>query len=134
MERRLEERRPCSLDARLTGLKNGETAQGQITNIAKSGICLVSSLQLGQGEVVQVELADSKLFGNIAYCHPEANLFRSGVEVLQVQVGGAQLSRLLETILMDSGPVVPEPTAAPSGRVKAASENPGQVPSEIHLG
>jgi hypothetical protein len=83
--------------------------------------------------VVQVELADSKLFGNIAYCHPEANLFRSGVEVLQVQVGGAQLSRLLETILMDSGPVVPEPTAA-SGRVTAAGENPRQVPSEIHLG
>jgi hypothetical protein len=80
-----------------------------------------------------VELADSMLFGNIAYCHPDANLFRSGVEVLQVLVGGAQLSRLLETILMDSGPVVPE-SAAPSGRVKAGSENPRHVPSEIHLG
>jgi hypothetical protein len=110
MERRFEERRPCNLDARLTGLKNGDTGSGRITDISQSGICIVSPLQFERGDIVQLDLADSRVFGHTAYCQAEASLFRTGIEVVQVLVGGTQLTRLLGTILVDAAPAVPEPT------------------------
>jgi len=110
MERRLEERRPCNLDARLTGLKNGDTGSGRITDVSESGICILSALQFERGDIIQLELADSKMFGHMAYCQAEATMFRTGIEVVQVLVGGTQLSRLLGTILVDAAPPGPEPS------------------------
>jgi hypothetical protein len=118
MERRLENRWSCDFEAKLTGLKNGDTGPGRITNISKSGIGILSSLRFEQGDVVQVDLADNKMFGHIAYCHADADSYRTGIEIVQVLVGGPQLSRLLETILRESLPTILKP--AP--------------PSEIHLG
>ena len=117
MDRRSEDRRPCNLDARLTGLKNGDTGSGQILNISKSGICVVSALPFERGDVVQVEMGENRMFGHIAYCEPEAQLYRCGMEIVQVLVGGSQISRLLATILTDS---IPEDTQT--------------EPSEIRLG
>jgi PilZ domain-containing protein len=135
MDRRLEERSPCNLPAKLTSSKSGHTGPARIGNLSESGICIISSLRLEQGEQVQIDLADNKIFGHISYCHPEGSLFRSGIEVVQVLVGGAQLSRLLESLLAGSEHVSAEDAAVVhSGSAKPGSEKSRHVPSEIHLG
>ena len=118
MERRSDKRWPTNLEAQVVHLRNPEkTGGGHITDISASGVCLKAPFQLERGDMVRLEFAGSVLFGHVAYSKPEGPLYRSGIEVVRVLLGGSDMSQLLKSILRDTMPNVP-----------------GLEPSEIHIG
>ncbi len=118
MERRFHDRWPADVEVRLTHIKNRElSGSGRVSDISKSGVCVASALQFAPGALVQLDVANSVLFGHVAYCRPAGELFRTGIEIVQVLLGGSDLSKLLQTTLRETIP-----------------GTPGLEPVRIHLG
>jgi hypothetical protein len=118
MERRFHDRRPADFEVQLTAVKNREqSGSGQVSDISKSGICVVSAIEFAPGDLVQLDVANSVLFGHVMYCKPEKAVFRAGIEIVQVLLGGTDLSRLLQTTLREAMP-----------------GTPGLEPARLHLG
>jgi len=108
MDRRFHERYPTDLAARITAIENQElSASGHVSDISKSGVCLRTTLQFSSGDQVRLEIAESILYGCVAYSTPEGTLFRTGIEVYRVVLGGTNLSDILRGILKEEMPTVP---------------------------
>lgn len=100
MHRRSEDRCFTEFDIVMTDLNDeSQSGVGHVSDISKSGICAVLSVDMAPGSMVRLEIADSTLFGHVAYCNPDGGRFRIGVEVVRVLLGGTDLSRLLESTL-----------------------------------
>jgi hypothetical protein len=56
--------------------------------------------------VVRLNINDSVLFGLVAHSTPERSYFRTGIEVVQVLIGGSDLSQMLKTTLEEAMPDV----------------------------
>jgi hypothetical protein len=96
------------MDLRVTRLTQPAlTGQGEVTDISNSGVCIKAPFELATGDVVQLEIADSTLFGFVVYANPEGTAFRAGVEVQRVLMGGSDLARLLQMELRRALPGVP---------------------------
>ena len=63
-------------------------------------------LQFMLGSVVRLNINDSVLFGFVAYSTPERSYFRTGIEVVQVLIGGSDLSQVLKATLEEVMPDV----------------------------
>jgi hypothetical protein len=108
MDRRLHQRHPCNFDAKVAKLSNPDHfASGNVVDISKSGISVILPLQLAQGEIVQMNIADSRLFGQVVHSKAEGSLFRTGIEVAQVLLGGTDLSHILRRMLIAAIPATP---------------------------
>lgn len=118
MDRRIHERYPTSLTAKVTALQRQElSCSGEVCDISKSGVCVKTSLELSRGDLIRLEMAESVLYGHVAYSTPDETLFRTGIEVYQVVLGGTDLSDILQTILRQEMP-----------------GTPGVEPAEVYLG
>jgi len=119
MERRADERYQVQFEARVTVVTDrSHSALGRGLDISNSGISVGLPFQLTPGETVEIEIADSTLYGHVIYCQPDSSLlFRTGIEVVQVVLGPTDLSGLLQRALMETLPELPglEPTEAHSG-------------------
>ena len=114
MEQRFDPRFPAHLEIGLRDLNSPDALyHGKVSDISKSGVCVVVPAPLREGSVVRLELADSSLFGFMVYSRPEGGSFRTGIEVQRVLIGGTSLSQLLKGILYEEMPQVPglEPAA-----------------------
>jgi hypothetical protein len=80
---------------------------GYLADVSNSGLCVILPLELGVGEVVQLEIADSNLFGFIAHAGPEGDAFRAGIESQRVLMGGSDLSKILHIALQRIQPGIP---------------------------
>ncbi len=108
MNSRIHERFPANFGARVTPLKNRKnSASGSVADISESGVCIALPLQLVPGDIVQLDMADCVLFGHIVYSNPEGPLFRTGIEVEQVLLGGTGLSQILYQMLIETMPNTP---------------------------
>lgn len=93
MDRRAFERHPAYFHATITRIAEREqSVRVRVNDISKAGICVVMPLQLPPGDMVQLELADSVLFGHVIFCNPQSGDFRIGIEVERVLLGGTDLS------------------------------------------
>jgi hypothetical protein len=107
MDRRLVERHPAHFHATVTRVAQREhSVRGRVDDISKAGICAVLPLQFAPGDLVQLEMADSLLFGHVVYCNPESGEFRIGIEVQRVLFGETDLSDILENLLAASCPTL----------------------------
>jgi|SRR5579862_6992733 len=105
MDRRTDRRRPIHL---AVGVRHREQfCSGHLCDITKTGVSIVSPLNLPSGELVQLDFADSVLFAHVVYSRPDGQLFRTGLELVQVLLGGTDLSSLLQSILKQSVPDTP---------------------------
>lgn len=114
MEQRFDPRFPADLKVGLRDLNSPDAPYpGTISDISKSGVCVISGAQLRAGSVVRLELADSSMFGFVVYSRADGEAFRTGIEVQRVLIGGTDLSQLLKGILEQEMPKVPglEPVA-----------------------
>jgi len=108
MDRRFDKRYPTGLSAKVTTLgKQESSSSGHVSDISKSGVCLSTALQLSPGDLVQLDLAESVLYGRVAYSSPEGTSFRTGIEVYRVLLGGSDLSHILQTVLRQEMPGLP---------------------------
>lgn len=108
VDRRFADRYDVRFDVRLTVLGAGErTIDGYITDISESGIGVTLPLALAEGDIVQLKVADTTLFGFAIHSAREETGWRAGIEVQRVLIGGSELSRLLHSALRQSLPNVP---------------------------
>jgi PilZ domain len=118
MERRAHERYKVEFEVRLTVVdEQAHSALCHLSDISDSGISVVLPFQLTVGDLVELELADSTLYGHVVYSHPDNSSFRTGIEASRVLLGGSGLSRILEQVLTEALPSIP-----------------GLVPTESHFG
>jgi hypothetical protein len=113
MERRSTERFQVQFEARVTAVFDRErSALARVLDISNSGVSVGLPLQLAPGEMVEIEIADSTLYGHVIYSQPDDSLFRTGIEAIRVVLGPTDLSNLLQRILMEATPGIPglEPT------------------------
>ena len=123
MEKRHSYRQPVAFQVRVTAMANpGLTVSGETLDISESGIGVCLPLQLTSGSLVQLEIADSVLYGFVAHSREwssmsepsfarnkswigdsESNaapflgrLFRTGIEIVEVLIGTSGLSQLLK--------------------------------------
>jgi hypothetical protein len=62
----------------------GQSAVGRVSNISNSGISVALPFQLAAGEMVEIEIADSTLYGHVIYSRPDGALIRTGIEASRV--------------------------------------------------
>jgi len=118
MERRADERYQVQFEARVTAATDpSHSGVGRVSDISNSGISVGLPFQLAAGETVEIEIADSTLYGHVIYSQPENSLFRTGIEAIRVVLGPTGLSSLLQRVLMETMPEIPglEPTEAQLG-------------------
>lgn len=107
MDRRIHERRPTNFQVRVTAVDDPEfSASGQAADISEAGIGVFLPLQFEPRSVVRLNIDDSVLYGFIAHSTPERSYFRTGIEVVQVLIGGSDLSQLLKTTIEEVLPDV----------------------------
>ena len=82
------------------------SASGQAADLSQDGIGVYLPLQLPAGTAVRLNLKDSVLHGFVAYATPERSYFRTGIEVVQVLIGGSDFSQLLKATLKEVMPEV----------------------------
>jgi hypothetical protein len=108
VDRRFEERHPTNMDMRVTRLTAPSlTGCGQVADISNSGVCVIAPFELAVGDIVQLEIADSNLFGFVVHASLEGTAFRVGIEVQRVLIGGSDLSKILHLALRRVLPGVP---------------------------
>jgi len=107
VDRRIDERHPTGLQVRVSEIDYLDfSASGQVVDLSQSGIGVYLPLQFTPGSAVRLNINDSVLYGFVAYSTPERSYFRTGIEVVQVLIGGSDLSQLLKTTLEESMPDV----------------------------
>jgi len=107
VERRSDPRFLTDLDVRVTRLTHpARSGHGQLTNISNSGVCVEAPFELAEGDIVQLQIADSNLFGFVVHARLEGTAFRVGIEVQRVLIGGTDLSKVLHLALRRSLPSV----------------------------
>ncbi len=105
MDRRSQERWAADFEVQVTDLGcPTRSASGHVRDISKSGICAVVPLELPPDASIRLNIEDSVLFGRVVYSQPEGPLFRTGIEVAQVLVGGTAVSKLLHRTLRETIP------------------------------
>jgi hypothetical protein len=108
VERRFDHRHLTDLDVCITRLTHPAwTGFGQVADISTSGVCVMAPFELAEGDIVQLEIADSHLYGFVAHASLEGSRFRAGIEVQRVLMGGSDLSKLLHVTLRQVLPGVP---------------------------
>ena len=92
-DRGIHERHRTYFQARVTAIKDPEfSASGQVVDISQSDISVYLPLAFTPGSVVRLNIDDSVLFGFVAYSTPERSYFHTGIELVQVLIGGPDLS------------------------------------------
>jgi hypothetical protein len=124
MEKRHSFRQAVAFQVRVTAMANpGLTVSGETLDISESGIGVCLPIEFSSGSLVQLEIADSVLYGFVAHSREWAPMsepsfarnkswvgeselntvtassigrfFRTGIEVVEVLIGTSGLSQLL---------------------------------------
>lgn len=113
MERRFEHRLPAgpaptAVAIKVTDLaKPGRTGLGRMTDISESGMGVMVAFDLAAGDIVQIDIDDSKLFGFVMHASAEDSEWRAGIELQRVLIGGSDVSRVLHLALRRALPELP---------------------------
>ena len=82
----------------------GRSALGRVADIDESGLVLTLPVEFQPGEVIEIEMADSVVYGQVVDTFPRNSGFRSTIEVRRVALGKTELSRILRRVLLESMP------------------------------
>ena len=129
-DRRVHDRVSVAFQVCVTVVTNPElTATGEAQDISRSGLGVFLPIQLPQGGLVRVDIADSVLYGFVAHSEewpilskpsfarnklwsesisdthtPPERRFHTGIEIVEVAMGTSGLSQLLKTTLEEALP------------------------------
>jgi len=100
VDRRIDERHPTGCQVRVTEVDDPDfSASGKVVDLSEAGIGVYLPLQFMPGSAVRLNINDSVLYGFVAHSTPERSYFRTGIEVVQILVGGSDLSQMLKATL-----------------------------------
>jgi hypothetical protein len=80
---------------------------GRTSEIAGSGVTVVSPMELAPGEAVELEMADSVLQGDVVCSQAHGSLFCTLIQIRRVSLGATELSRILQRVLLKALPELP---------------------------
>ena len=104
MERRRDLRINSDQAVRVTVLgKIRNQTQGRAIDISGSGIRIVVPCSFVPGDAVRIDTEDAMLLGDVCYCSAREGDFVIGVALDQALNGLADLARLNEALLLESG-------------------------------
>lgn len=107
MDQRVQARIPAYLEICVTEIRKGTSATGQVVDVSEGGLCILVDLALAPSDLVQLQVADTSLFGQVAWVAEDEQPLRIGVAVFQVLLGTSDLSRLMESVLTQTMPMTP---------------------------
>jgi hypothetical protein len=108
VDRRLDQRYFADTEICVTTLSDpGRYGCGRMTGISKSGMSVLVPLELTAGDIVQLQIGDSTLFGFVMHSTREAESFRAGIELQRVLIGGSDVSQALGGALRQVLPELP---------------------------
>ena len=108
MDRRYDPRYFSEIDVRVTDLANPERAGGaRMTDISESGMGVTAPFELAEGDIVQLDVEDSTLFGIVVHAGRDDSGWRAGIEIQRVLMGGSDASRVLQVALRQMLPHIP---------------------------
>jgi hypothetical protein len=111
VDSRIHERHPTGFQVRVSEVDYPDfSASGQVVDLSEAGIGVYLPLQFMPGSAVRLNINDSVLYGFVAHSTPERSYFRTGIEVVQVLIGGSNLSQLLKATLEEAMPDVERET------------------------
>jgi len=97
-----------AIEVRVTDLaKPARSGSGRMTDISESGMGVAVPFALAAGDIVQLDVDDSRLFGFVAHASREDNEYRAGIELQRVLIGASDLSRVLHLALRRALPDLP---------------------------
>jgi hypothetical protein len=103
LDRRHNERISTDLPLRLTQLDDGVELAGQLQDISDSGICSVYDKPVAPGAMVKLEILGLTLYGEVVYCNPEDDRFRTGVFVEPALLDSSNITELVKNYLITAG-------------------------------
>jgi hypothetical protein len=97
-----------AIEVRVTDLaKPARSGSGRMTDISESGMGVAVPFALAAGDIVQLDVDDSRLFGFVVHSSREENEYRAGIELQRVLIGASDLSRVLHLALRRALPELP---------------------------
>jgi PilZ domain len=102
MDRRFNERVPSDLPVWLTQLDDGFASAGQLQDVSDSGICSLLNAPVEPGAMVKLEILGLTLYGQVAYCTPEDELFRTGIFVEPALLDSSNITELVKNYFISA--------------------------------
>jgi hypothetical protein len=113
VDRRLDQRFFADAQVCVTTLSDpGRYGCGHLTGLSDTGMSIQVPLELAPGDIVQLQVGDSTLFGFVMHSAREADSFRAGIELQRVLIGGSDLSQTLCHALRQVLPALPGVTVS----------------------
>jgi PilZ domain len=108
VDRRFDHRYFTDAEIAVTTLSDpGRYAHGRMTDLSNNGMAVLVPLELAEGDIVQLQIGDSTLFGFVVHSAREGDSFRAGIELQRVLIGGSDLSKVLYGALRQVMPELP---------------------------
>jgi hypothetical protein len=108
VDRRLDHRYFTDAEICITTLSDpGRFGHGRMTDLSKNGMSVLVPLELEAGDIVQLQIGDSTLFGFVMHSTREGASFRAGIELQRVLIGGSEVSKVLCGALRQVMPALP---------------------------
>lgn len=103
MERRNDTRFRAGSPVHVRTLESApHTLAGTLVDISASGVCTLLPERLRSGSLVELKLADTVLYGQIAYANEERAGFRTGIGVEPVLLATSDLTQIMRVLLEDA--------------------------------
>jgi hypothetical protein len=78
-----------------------------MTDLSNSGMSVLVPIELAAGDIVQLQIEDSTLFGFVMHASREGGSSRAGIELQRVLIGGSDLAKVLCGALRQVMPALP---------------------------
>jgi len=97
MERRHDSRIPTDLPVTVMQLDDETETTGGLIDISESGICALLPAAVDPGTMVQVNVLEVSLYGEVVYSQEETDGFRTGIFVEQVLLETSNVTRIVQS-------------------------------------
>lgn len=108
MDRRYDHRYFTDAQIAVTTLDEPRrSGSGRMTDLSNNGMSVLVPIDLAAGDIVQLQIEDSTLFGFVMHSIREGASCRAGIELQRVLIGGSDLSKVLGGALRQVLPALP---------------------------
>ena len=97
------------IPAQITGLRGLEfQTPARIVDVSSRGLRIGASEPVPVGSLLQIELDDSTIVGEVRYCQPLGSWYAIGLFVQEMLIGMSDHARLLATLIEETDTAEPE--------------------------
>lgn len=106
-ERETRASQPCRIEFETKVKAKGHSALVRITDFSQPVIRVELPFETAAGDAVELELADSTVYGTVIYSRETKPSFETGIQVARIVSGDSALAALLQRVLVEQMPPLP---------------------------